>query len=531
MQARAKVKRVVSQPNRLEILQSLRVANVDVAFATAFATLVTGAYLVGFIQHLGGKDLWIGLVTAIPSLAGLLQIPGAIWGRSFASYKAFILPGAFLSRFFYLPLFLLIFLPLPNEVRLTLLAISILVASVASMMVNSIYNDWLAEMVPAESRGFFFSKRNAIAAAVGAAVGMVGAFILDWFRERDQEGTGFAFVFGIAFLCAGVSLAMFMRMRDVPREHPVKQNLLEGIKAISHPFRDLAFRRVLLFLGLFVFGQTFAGNLFVAYARESLHLDFKIIQGAVVAFAVGNVVSAKFWGFLSDKYGNRPVLMLVGTLLATNPIPWILTIPGQYTYNAIVLIGSHVFMGAVWACVALCQFNLMLATAKPEDRANYIGAGLTVTALVGGIAPLLGAALMNELRHGFDVVTAYKLVFTCAILFRLFAMFFLLRVHEPSSSGIRETLSSLRRLTPRNMRTMRNLQSSGSGEERAEMIRQVGSRGVSLASDEIIRALHDPLPSVRRHAAMAIARLQDPRAADELIHQIEDHPDLLEEET
>ena len=521
----------LTPPNRLEVLHSLCIANVDVAFATAFATLVTGAFIVGFIQHLGGKDLWIGLVSAIPSLVGLFQIPGAIWGRRFPSYKRFILPGAIFSRALYLPLILLIFLPFANELRLTLLAVCVLLASISGMMVNSIYNDWLAEMVPADSRGFFFAKRNAIAAAVGAAVGLIGAFVLDYFRSANQEGVGFAFVFGIAFLCAAVSLAMFMRMRDVPRSHPVRENLMQGIKAISHPFRDRQFCKVLLFLGLFTLGQVFAGNLFVAYALETLKLDFKVIQAMVVAFAAGNVLSARYWGFLSDKYGNKPMLMLVGTLLATNPLPWIFSIPGHDLYNAILLIGAHVFMGAIWGCVALCQFNLMLATAKPEDRANYIGAGLTVTALVGGFAPLAGATLMNALRHSLEVPLAYKIVFTSAIVLRIFAMFFLLRVQEKGAATVKETLSSLRGMTPRNMRAMRSLQRTGSGEERAEAIHEVGSRGVSIASDEIIKALHDPLPSVRRQAAMAVARLQDPRAAGELIHQIEEHPDLLEEET
>ncbi len=521
----------LTPPNRLEVLQSLRIANVDVAFATAFATLVTGAFIVGFIQHLGGKDLWIGLVSAIPSLVGLFQIPGAIWGRRFRSYKRFILPGAILSRAFYLPLILLIFLPFNNELRLTLLAVCILAASISGMMVNSIYNDWLAEMVPADSRGFFFAKRNAIAAAVGAAVGLIGAFVLDYFRGANEEGTGFAFVFGIAFLCAGASLAMFMRMRDVPRTDPVRESLLQGIKAISYPFRDKEFRKVLLFLALFTLGQVFAGNLFVAYALETLKLDFKVIQGMVVAFAAGNVLSARYWGFLSDKYGNKPMLMLVGTLLATNPLPWILSVPGQDLYNAVLLIGAHVLMGAIWGCVALCQFNLMLATARPEDRANYIGAGLTVTALVGGFGPLAGAAMMNALRGNLEVPAAYKLVFVAAIVLRVFAMFFLLRVREEGAATFKETLLSLRGMTPRNMRAMRSLQRTGSGEERAEAIHQVGSRGVSIASNEIIKALHDPLPSVRRQAAMAVARLHDPRAAGELIHQIEEHPDLLEEET
>ena len=68
-------------------------ANFDVAFATAFGTLVGGAFLVGYVKRLGGSDLWIGWLAAVPSLLGILQIPGAIWGRGFTSYKRFILPG------------------------------------------------------------------------------------------------------------------------------------------------------------------------------------------------------------------------------------------------------------------------------------------------------------------------------------------------------------------------------------------------------------------------------------------------------
>jgi HEAT repeat protein len=66
---------------------------------------------------------------------------------------------------------------------------------------------------------------------------------------------------------------------------------------------------------------------------------------------------------------------------------------------------------------------------------------------------------------------------------------------------------------------------------RANAIESVGEQRVNLAADEIIKALHDPQPRVRRQAASALARLNDPRAVGELIHQIEFHPDLIEDET
>jgi len=520
----------VPAPNRLENLRSLRFANVDVAFATAFATLITGIFLVGFIKSLGGSDYWIGLLSAVPSLIGILQIPGAIWGRSFASYKRFVMPGGLIWRLGYVPLVVLPFLPIADGAKLVLLMTCVIAASVANVIVSPIYNDWIAEMVPPDSRGVFFARRNAIATAVGAGVGLIGALVLDSFRARDQERLGFTLVFALALACATLSMLIFLRMQDLRRETPVRQNLVEGIRAVGHPFRDVDFRRVLVFLAFSVFGQMFAGNLFAAYGLETLKLDFKILQATAITYAIGNVLTARFWGFLSDKYGNRPVLVMVGFLVSLNPIPWIVCQPGQTTMNAAILLIGHVFMGAVWGGVQLCQFNIILATAKPADRANYIGAGMTITSIIGGLSPLLGATLMSQLRGPFDAETAYKIVFGAAVAFRFISVFFLVPVREKGSRHIRAAIDDLRRVTPRGVRAMRSLARSEDVASREEAIQSVGTEGVRLASDEVIRALHDPQPRVRRQAAATIARLQDPRAVGELIHQVEEHPDLLEEE-
>jgi MFS family permease len=521
----------LSVPNRLDNLRSLRVSNVDVAFATAFGTLVSGLFLVGFIQSLGGSDVWIGFLSAIPSLMGLLQIPGAIWGRRFSSYKKYVMPGGLFWRIGYAPLVLLPFLPAPPALKLTLLMGCVLFASVATTLVNPVYNEWIAGMVPENSRGTFFARRNAIATAVGAVVGIFGALLLDAFRGKGQERLGFTVVYGLGVVCAIVSMVFFMRMQDLPRPNPVRQGLAEGVRTIGKPFGDKNFRRVLIFLGAAVLGQGFAGNLFSAYALESLKLDFKIVQGTAVSMAIGNVVAARFWGFLSDKYGNKPVLAIVATLLATNPIAWLATLPGHTTYNAILLLSTHVLMGMIWSGVNLCQFNIILATAEPEERASYIGAGMTITALLGGIAPLLGAFMMAGLRGSFDPVVAYKFVFATSMVLRGAAVLFLIPVDEKGSTGLRTALGALRRVTPRGVRAMRTLARTSDVETRAEAIQSVGAAGATLAADAVIKALHDPQPKVRRQAAEAIARLNHPEATLELIHQVEEHPDLLEEET
>ena len=515
--------------NRLDNLRTLRTANIDAAIAVSFVTLTTGAFLVGFVQLLGGGDLWIGVLSAIPSLAGILQIPGAIWGRGFGNYKGFITPGGIIWRVCYVPLVMLPLLAWPNEIRLVIMAVLIFVASAAISVVQPIYNDWMAEIIPENARGWYFSRRNAIGAITGAVVGIIGGAILDAFRGRKLDSQGFAVVFAIGVVCAGISMFFYLRMNDIPRQNPIRAPLKSGLQSIRVPFADRSFRRVLIFLSFAIIAQAGPGNLFTAFGRESLDLNFKVLQGLAVSMAVGNVVSAPLWGFLSDKYGNKPILTLALLIVATNPIAWLTCMPGRETSNTIVLLLSHVVMGIGWAGVALCQFNLVLATAPSEDRANYLGAGLTVMAVMGGVAPLLGAASMALLRAHFHPEIAYKIVFTTSLVLRFASVGLLAGVSEIGAARFRTTFRDIRRISPRGMRSLRGME--GDAEARESALQQLGHRKLNIAADAVIQALQDPSPRVRRQAAATLGKLSDPRAADALAKLLEEHPDLAEEES
>ncbi len=518
-------------PSRLEVLRTLRAANLDVAFSTAFATLVTGAFLVGFVKYLGGGDIWIGIVTAVPAALGVMQIPGAVFARRFPSYKGFIAPGGALWRFMYVPVVLLPLLALANEIRLFILVACISIAAFSISLVNSTYNDWLAELIPSNSRGWYFSRRQAIATAVAAAVGLLGGFILDRFQAAKQPEVGYAVVYGLGVLCAALSMFFFMKMRNLERKNVARQSVREGLSTFAAPFRDKNFRRVLIFLSMFFLGQTFAGNLYAAYALESLKMPFVWFQVTAIMQATGTVASAGLWGFLSDKYGNKPCLILAGFGIALSPIGWAMTDPSNLTFSIIVLLVSHLLGGLFWCGVNLTQFNLLLSTANVEDRASYIGSGLAVQSLVSGLAPLLGAQLMAILRPEIGPEIAYKWVFISVFALRLLALFFLTPVKEEGSSMVQRTLRDLRKVTPRGVRAMRSLSRTSDAETRAAAIHSVGTHGLSLASDEIVKALGDPSPNVRRNAARALGRLGDDRLAESLIRHIQDHPDLIEEET
>jgi HEAT repeat protein len=505
----------------------LRAATGDVAFATAFGALTTGAFIAGFAKSLGASNALTNLLGALPSLMGILQIPGAILGKGSNSYRGFVRPGGLSWRVLYLGLVFLPIIAVSTGLRLTIVVVLIAVATGANALVGSMYNEWIAETVPPDSRGFFFGRRQAIGTGVGAVVGLLGGFLLDAFRNYNQEPLGFSVVFGFGLVCAAVSMFWFDRIRDIPRV-PVKVDLKSGLRSIIDPFGDREFRKVLIYTAAAVFGQGFAGNMFAIYALEVLKLPYTVVQGCGLTYSVGIVLATKFWGSMSDKYGNKPMLALAGGLLGTNVIWWCLTVPGATTANTILLLSSHVLMGAIFCGAALCQFNLILATSKPEDRANYMGAGTALMAVVGGVAPLLGAKFIPEVHAA---VGDYKILFAVTGVLRLLSVPLLFRVREHGSTDIRSTFADLRRLTPRSVGAMRRLSRSEDAVERAEAIHAVAEERAEMAGDTILAALHDPQPRVRREAARALARLQDPRAVAALLEGIKASPDLLEEET
>lgn len=516
-------------PNRLENLHSLRSANYDAGFATIFGALVSGAFLTGLIDHLGGNDFIINLAAALPALCGLLQIPGGILGRRFQSFKWFVAPGGTGWRLLYIPFIFVLFLPVPNQVKIGIILACITLAAASSAMIGPAYNEWLAEMVPSTSRGFFFSRRNAMFAAIGAIAGLLGGFCLDFFKQQNQIEIGFSTIFGFGVLCGLISLVFYMRMHDLPRAHVSRIPLGEALKELKNPLVDRNFRSVLLFLSIFVIGQAFAGNLFAAFAIKSLHLPYSIIQWAGVMHALGNVLAARFWGYLADRYGNKPVLYMVGAGLSITPTMWLFCQPDDPVRNALILLPIHVLVGATWAGVALCQYNLLLATAKPEERANYLSVSLTVQSVVGFVSPMIGAQVLEIFGSRMDQADAYKAVFGVTMVLRAFAIFLLLPVREEGALQVRRALRDISRLTPRGIKAMRGLHTTDIGA-REQAIENLAAQRTTLAADAVIRALHDPSPRIRRQAAAALSRMEDPEAVPALLHMFEDHPDLIDEE-
>ena len=93
--------------NRLEVLLGLRLSTWEAAFSTVWASLTTGAFLTGFALWLGADSVAIGLLTAIPTFVGLIQLLSSYTGERRKTRKGFVAGFMLAGRLLWLPILLL----------------------------------------------------------------------------------------------------------------------------------------------------------------------------------------------------------------------------------------------------------------------------------------------------------------------------------------------------------------------------------------------------------------------------------------
>ncbi len=509
---------------RLDTLRALRWANWDAALFTVYVGFTGGAFQTGFARQLGASDLWLGIMTALPALVGSLQVFAAYLAERAPSRRSFVLKWTLGMR---APWLLIALIPLMaiSLPRLELFIGLITLSAVLGAVAGPAFLAWLSDLIPADYRGRYFGKRNMILGLVAAFTALPPALFLDQAVKHDRFSPqiAFAVLFGVGAVFMFLSYFALSRMPEAPRGPMAGGGWSEFARFYREPFQDRNFKRMLRFIGFWTAGHTFAGQFFTVYQLEELKLPYIWIQGLGVITAVFSALGMPFWGYLSDKYGNKPLLAIAGGVVVFLPLLWILTTPEKPGMSLGILIGIQIMAGLFWAGVNLSQFNMILGMAPDGQRTVYMGAVAAVGSLVGGIAPALCGAMMEGLQGLLPTEERYHVLFVTLTAIRLFGLFWLRPLVEPRSSAAGYVLGQLTSsVRPRGWRAARRLSRGTDEETRVEAAKTLAEARTPLAVEELVRALQDPSPDVRRHAAIALGEIGDVRAVAPLIEAVND---------
>jgi MFS family permease len=175
-------------------------------------------------------------------------------------------------------------------------------------------------------------RRTAIIAFVALLSGAIMTYVADhlapFAKTTLHLSSGAAFWATIAVGIGGTIGATLVLRRTLP------QTPSGDAPAVpAPPLRDYRRTAIIAFLALLSGTiMTYVTNFLTTFAKTTLHLPSGTAFWATIAVGIGGTVGAPLGGWLADRYGRRPAMILptLFVCLITLPAFWLLTIaPGK----------------------------------------------------------------------------------------------------------------------------------------------------------------------------------------------------------
>ncbi|MFZ5683035.1 MAG: MFS transporter [Pseudomonadota bacterium] len=282
---------------------------------------------------------------------------------------------------------------------------------------------FLVEFAPPGRRGFFGSLQQlSTSLAIVSAIGL--ALLLNLIlSEADLQAWGWRIPFLLGFLVAPLGFWLRAHVAETPaymseaRAHEVPRAPLR--EAFVHHSGAIA--RVLGVTTIWTIGSYIFTTFLATHATQTLGAPAPVVLTGTLAGAIVNIATIPLFGWLSDKVGRKPLLILsaLGCLVLAWPLfALVSAYPGLWTVLAVTATGgvlTGIFSGA--APAFLCE---LLPT---RVRYTAMSAGYNAAVMLfGGFAPFISTLLVRETGYaaapGFYVMAGAALTLVTLLTLR-----------------------------------------------------------------------------------------------------------------
>ena len=410
-----------------------------------------GTVFLLYLNELGLPKNQIGILFSFFPFTGLLALvlgPAvARWGRK----KVYLLCFGIRKPV----MFLLILLPWLQQHLGTFLAMAflfavILTVAVLRAMAETGYYPWLQEFVPNAVRGKF----GAASTILLTITSVIAVYIAGQALERFSLASTFNSLLsaGVAIGIVGVAMMLFVP-GGKPVLPPAEPSRLNHAASLVDTLRDRNYLYFLGGMGCYTLGVYMFSSFLPLYLKEQFGLLPAAIVRLDIAAMIGGALFSLFSGVIADRIGSRPVLMpgLVASVLV--PVGWLL-VPAHTTHPFAFSALLYFLFGAASVSASIAANRSLFNSVIPlEKNTAYTSVYYAWAGLTGGIAPLLGGALLTglvgwQIGVGVFSLDAFRLLFLISLVGFAGSVFLYGRV---SSDGGISTRSALRILFRRQL--------------------------------------------------------------------------------
>lgn len=371
-----------------EVSRGLKFVLLDGVSSHLMGVLTGGVFLVAVALQLGASNFQIGLLAAIPPLVQLVQIPAIFIIEKVRSRKAVAFFSAAASRLIWfviaaIPLFFI------GPPALLALLVCILFSSLLGGVGGCAWNSWMRDLIPEGNMGAFFSRRLQVSIVLGIIISLLASILVDQWQNLFGSQQIFAYS-TLFFLGAVLGLSGVFFLFKVPEPAMLVQKI-NFFRVLTLPFKDLNFRRLMIFLTSWSFAVNLAAPFFTVYMLKKLELGMSLVVVLSVVSQVFNFMFLSVWGRQADRFSNKSVLAVSCPLFMLSVLAWAFTtLPDKYFLTLPLLFLIHIIMGTAIAGVSIASGNISLKLAPRGQATSYLAANTLVNSLAAGLAPIVG---------------------------------------------------------------------------------------------------------------------------------------------
>jgi len=407
-------------------------------------TLGNFPFVIGFaVKGLGWGDGGVGALASLPFVCLFLQPPVLLLLQRWLSLRQIMMATIVVNA---LPWLLVFLFPFVGPHRDWIFAATCFISTLGNAVCGVAWSASMSELVPLGIRGKFFGTRNMMFGFWTLVVVLLAGKIVDHHHNSLQS---FAVIFGAGAGARLLGLYFLTRMKfplSVTECRPSKTSW----PTFTAVFQDRNFVRLLLFTGLFGMCLYLGTPFYSVYVLRELHLSVGDLTLLTTLWTLGGLVSLRTWGALSDRFGNKPIMVISAlTWLLIAAGSWLFSSPAHYLH----LYPNYFITGFMMAGFQqIGQFNLMIKMVPPENKAHYISVYFAFTNMLIALGPPLGGIILHGLPTDAgnlfgQAITRYHVLMVGSLVLCLLSLHLLQFVREPAARSVRELV-----LVMRNMR-------------------------------------------------------------------------------
>lgn len=417
-----------------------------------YLQLTTSPATVQFARSLGGNGLHIGILGALPTAMLFMQFVSAVLVNRIKYRRRLWLSVGIAQRLVMLPAALgpTLWPNVPDGFWIWTLVGLTAVNYALTDFCHPLWMSWMGDYLPRQGLSRFWGQRHLwMHWSAAAALGLAAVYVSG---HPDGIKPAFAVLGVIAAVCGVVDLLLFLKI-DEPPVQPAPSPRLRDI--LSAPFQQREFRRFIGFTCFWHFAAMTGAPFISLFLLEYVRMDLFHVMLLWATSWIGGALTAGRLGWMADKFGHRPLLVLSIAFKSALMIA-LLLVPANPTLAFWLLLPVFMLDALLNAGIAIAQHGFLLSYSPSENRAMYIAAGTAIAGMVGGVTSVASGFVLRSLA-AWDFsflavgVSHFHVLFSVSVVLRLLSAVLVLSVEEPDAAHTSAVVTHLWHATRRRL--------------------------------------------------------------------------------